>query len=161
MVTAVVTVGVLPGLLPDVSRLSRRGACIAARPVSWTRAWFRPVYLTILLTHTVLAVVIVPLVLVTLQRARKQRFERAPENRALDLAALDVRLRDRRGDLPLALSDFSATQTVIRLRRTGPSGSSGIKPTSLKQRRRMGVMKSWAFSTPTLQYPSAPLMGNP
>ena len=37
--------------------------------------WFRPVYLTILLTHTVLAVVIVPLVLMTLGRAVKQRFD--------------------------------------------------------------------------------------
>jgi uncharacterized membrane protein YozB (DUF420 family) len=38
-------------------------------------AWFRPVYLAILLTHTVLAVVIVPLVLMTLNRAFKERFE--------------------------------------------------------------------------------------
>jgi putative membrane protein len=38
-------------------------------------AWFRPIYLTILFTHTVLAVVIVPLVLVTLNRALKERFE--------------------------------------------------------------------------------------
>ena len=38
-------------------------------------AWFRPIYLTILLTHTVLAVVIVPMVLMTLNRAIKQRFE--------------------------------------------------------------------------------------
>ena len=38
-------------------------------------AWFRPIYLTILLTHTVLAVVIVPLILMTLSRALKQRFE--------------------------------------------------------------------------------------
>jgi uncharacterized membrane protein YozB (DUF420 family) len=38
-------------------------------------AWFRPIYLTILLTHTVLAVVIVPMILVTLSRAVKQRFE--------------------------------------------------------------------------------------
>ena len=37
--------------------------------------WFRPIYLTILLTHTVLAVVIVPLILVTLYRAKKARFE--------------------------------------------------------------------------------------
>jgi putative membrane protein len=37
-------------------------------------AWFRPIYLTILLTHTVLAVVIVPLVLMTLNRALKERF---------------------------------------------------------------------------------------
>ena len=38
--------------------------------------WFRPIYLTILLTHTVLAVVIVPLILTTLYRARKQQFEK-------------------------------------------------------------------------------------
>ena len=38
-------------------------------------AWFRPIYLTILLTHTILAVVIVPLVLVSLSRALKQRYE--------------------------------------------------------------------------------------
>jgi len=38
-------------------------------------AWFRPVYLTILLTHTILAIVIVPLILMTLNRARKQNFE--------------------------------------------------------------------------------------
>ena len=38
-------------------------------------AWFRPVYLAILLTHTILAVVIVPLILVTLHRARKQQFD--------------------------------------------------------------------------------------
>jgi putative membrane protein len=36
--------------------------------------WFRPIYLTILLTHTVLAVVIVPMILVTLYRAKKERF---------------------------------------------------------------------------------------
>jgi len=37
--------------------------------------WFRPIYLTILLTHTVLAVIIVPMILITLNRARLQRFE--------------------------------------------------------------------------------------
>jgi len=37
--------------------------------------WFRPIYLTILVTHTILAVAVVPLVLVTLRRAVKQRFE--------------------------------------------------------------------------------------
>jgi uncharacterized membrane protein YozB (DUF420 family) len=47
----------------------------AGRTVFKDPAWFRPIYLTILLTHTVLAVVIVPLVLVTLTRAFKQRFE--------------------------------------------------------------------------------------
>jgi uncharacterized membrane protein YozB (DUF420 family) len=37
--------------------------------------WFRPIYLVILLTHTVLAVIIVPMILVTLNHARLQRFE--------------------------------------------------------------------------------------
>lgn len=37
-------------------------------------AWFRPIYLIILLTHTLLAVVIVPLILITLNRALKERF---------------------------------------------------------------------------------------
>ena len=38
--------------------------------------WFRPIYLGILLTHTLLAVVIVPLVLISLSRALKERFDR-------------------------------------------------------------------------------------
>lgn len=37
--------------------------------------WFRPIYLTILLTHTVLAAVIVPLILMTLWRAKNERFD--------------------------------------------------------------------------------------
>jgi len=37
--------------------------------------WFRPIYLTILISHTILAAVIVPLILMTLYRARKQDFE--------------------------------------------------------------------------------------
>ena len=37
--------------------------------------WFRPYYLIILLTHTVLAVVIVPIILVTLNRGLKARYE--------------------------------------------------------------------------------------
>jgi uncharacterized membrane protein YozB (DUF420 family) len=39
-------------------------------------AWFRPIYITLLTTHTALAVVIVPLILITLNRARKGQFER-------------------------------------------------------------------------------------
>jgi uncharacterized membrane protein YozB (DUF420 family) len=38
-------------------------------------AWFRPIYLAILGTHTILAVAVVPMVLLTLQRARKARFD--------------------------------------------------------------------------------------
>jgi putative membrane protein len=37
--------------------------------------WFRPIYLTILLTHTVLAAAIVPMILITLNRALKERFD--------------------------------------------------------------------------------------
>jgi len=40
------------------------------------QGWIRPVYFGILLSHTVLAVVIVPLVIVTLKRAWKGQFER-------------------------------------------------------------------------------------
>ena len=44
--------------------------------------WFRPMYLAILISHTILAAVIVPLILVTLHRARRQRFERTKKSRA-------------------------------------------------------------------------------
>ena len=37
--------------------------------------WFRPIYITLLLSHTILAVVIVPMILMTLNRAFKQRYE--------------------------------------------------------------------------------------
>ena len=37
--------------------------------------WFRPIYLAILATHTVLAMAIVPLVLMTLNRSFKARYE--------------------------------------------------------------------------------------
>ena len=47
----------------------------AGRTVFKEPQWFRPVYLTLLLTHTVLAVVIVPMILMTLNRAVKKRFE--------------------------------------------------------------------------------------
>lgn len=39
------------------------------------RGWIRPVYFTILLTHTILAVTVVPLALVTLSRALRERFD--------------------------------------------------------------------------------------
>ena len=37
--------------------------------------WFRPIYLVLLLTHVVLAVVILPLIFITLSRALKERFD--------------------------------------------------------------------------------------
>lgn len=38
--------------------------------------WFRPIYLTLLLTHTVLAATIVPMIIITLSRALRQRFDK-------------------------------------------------------------------------------------
>jgi uncharacterized membrane protein YozB (DUF420 family) len=38
-------------------------------------AWFRPYYLTLLTTHTILAAAIVPLIIITLTRALKERFD--------------------------------------------------------------------------------------
>lgn len=40
------------------------------------QGWIRPVYFTLLLTHTVLAVAIVPMILVTLRRAWLGKFDR-------------------------------------------------------------------------------------
>ena len=40
------------------------------------QGWIRTVYFSILLTHTVLAAVIVPMVLVTLSRALRARYDR-------------------------------------------------------------------------------------
>jgi uncharacterized membrane protein YozB (DUF420 family) len=48
----------------------------AGRTVFRDPAWFRPIYLTILITHTILAVVIVPMVLTTLYRAARRQFDR-------------------------------------------------------------------------------------
>ncbi len=47
----------------------------AGRTVFKDPPWFRPIYLTLLLTHTVLAVTIVPMIIVTVIRAAKGRFE--------------------------------------------------------------------------------------
>ena len=40
------------------------------------QGWIRPVYFTLLTSHTVLAVVIVPLILITLRRAWLQRYDK-------------------------------------------------------------------------------------
>lgn len=47
----------------------------AGRTVFREPEWFRPLYLVILLTHTVLAAVIVPMVLTTVALALRQRWE--------------------------------------------------------------------------------------
>jgi putative membrane protein len=38
--------------------------------------WFRPIYLTILISHTILAIVIVPMILITLSRALRAKFDK-------------------------------------------------------------------------------------
>jgi uncharacterized membrane protein YozB (DUF420 family) len=40
------------------------------------QGWSRPLYFSILISHTALAVVIVPLVIITLSRALRERFDR-------------------------------------------------------------------------------------
>ena len=40
------------------------------------QGWSRPVYFSILTTHTILAAVIVPMVIITLSRALRSRFDR-------------------------------------------------------------------------------------
>ena len=40
------------------------------------QGWVRPVYFTILISHTILAAVVVPLVIITLSRAVRARFDR-------------------------------------------------------------------------------------
>jgi uncharacterized membrane protein YozB (DUF420 family) len=40
------------------------------------QGWIRPVYFVLLTTHTILAVVIVPMILVTLRRAWLEKFDR-------------------------------------------------------------------------------------
>lgn len=40
------------------------------------QGWIRPIYFTLLISHTILAVVIVPLILITLRRAWTERFDK-------------------------------------------------------------------------------------
>jgi uncharacterized membrane protein YozB (DUF420 family) len=40
------------------------------------QGWSRPVYFTILISHTLLAITILPLVIITLSRALRERFDR-------------------------------------------------------------------------------------
>ncbi len=47
----------------------------AGRTVFKEPEWFRPIYLTLLVSHTILAVTIVPMVIITLSRALRQRFD--------------------------------------------------------------------------------------
>jgi len=52
------------------SYVLRRGPTIFRDP-----AWFRPIYLAILLTHTMLAAAVVPMALITLAKAFRGKYE--------------------------------------------------------------------------------------
>ena len=69
MLAALATSDALPRLLPRLPRAGRLGALHRARAPSAS------LYFAILLSHTVLAAAIVPLVLVTLARALRGRFD--------------------------------------------------------------------------------------
>ena len=38
--------------------------------------WFRPIYLTLLITHLILAIAIVPMIIITMNHALRQRFDK-------------------------------------------------------------------------------------
>ena len=48
------------------------------------QGWIRPVYFALLLSHTILAIVIVPMILITLRRALARALRPPPRHRALD-----------------------------------------------------------------------------
>ena len=59
----------LPGLLPHLP--------LPGRLVPFTgRGWIRPVYFTVLISHTILAILIVPMAIMTIYRALRGRFDR-------------------------------------------------------------------------------------
>ncbi len=53
-----------------LARYLHRGPTVFREP-----AWFRLIYLAILLSHTLLAIVIVPMAIITLSRALRERFD--------------------------------------------------------------------------------------
>ena len=89
------------------------------------QGWRRPVYFTLLTSHTLLAVVIVPLILTQPEPRPQTPGCQAREDRSADLLAVAVCLGDRRSDLLSALSSlarpefptlkFRATQKKPRL----------------------------------------------
>ena len=72
------------------------------------QGWIRPVYFVLLTSHTILAIVIVPMILITLRRALAGELRPAPHHCALDAAAVVLCLRDRRDRLPDGLSNLRA-----------------------------------------------------
>jgi uncharacterized membrane protein YozB (DUF420 family) len=63
------------------------------------QGWARPVYFSILISHTILAVAIVPLVIITLSRALRERFDRHRKIARWTFSAVAVCIGDRGCDL--------------------------------------------------------------
>ena len=80
--------------------------------------WVRSLYFSILIPHVILAAVIVPLAITTIVFALRGKFAQSSANRALDLAAVDVRVGDGRDRLPDAVphvhADLSAAGDGVR-----------------------------------------------
>ena len=90
-------------------------ANIGSRPFPGTGP-MRTLYFTILITHIVLAIVIVPMALITLMRGLARTVRSTRPHRAVDAAALVVRFGDGRGRL------CDVVQTVLKNRVIGGSG---------------------------------------
>ena len=71
----------------------------------------RPLYFTLLISHTILAAVVVPFILITLARALKGRFAGTKPSRPT-LCHLDVRFGDRRCYLRDAVQNFCTIDLV-------------------------------------------------
>ena len=70
------------------------------------QGWSRPLYFSILISHTLLAITIVPMVIITLNRGSTGAIRPAPGNCSLDLSVVAVCVGDRSSDL------FHAVQAV-------------------------------------------------
>ena len=72
------------------------------------QGWIRPVYFFILITHVILAIVILPMVLRTAYSRLYRALRQARSHRAEDFSAMDVRFGHRCDRVPDALSDVGS-----------------------------------------------------
>ena len=80
MIAALLFIDHLSGVLLAISLACRLGAFFR------DEGWSRPVYFSILISHTILAAAIVPMIIITLSRALRERLRPPPRHRALDLS---------------------------------------------------------------------------
>ncbi len=90
------------------------------------QGWVRSLYFSILIPHVILAGVIVPLAIATIWFALHGQLPPPSSNRAMDLAAVDVRLSDGRDRLPDVLPTVHADIS------TAGNGNRAVRP-ALKQ----------------------------